>query len=611
VILLELAAQGVRGVAPAGGRATLRPGYNVVAADGAALRRLLETLFHPDPRDAELLPRAAGAAAGSAVRAGLTLVGDDRVTWRLVRDYATGCQLHRFDPARRAFALVSQDLAEIARVLQETVGVPAPTRLGALLALSAAELPSRQAGSVPAAGRATPRPALAPEAARKRVVELRSELERARAAEELQARVDALQSQRFAADEALRTGARVREGLETATAARAELDDLAKVAGALGDPEARLAAYEKALAKRDEAVAKAAAEREGTGGEAPPAAPPPPWRRPEFWAGIGAGVAVGGLGLLGAIRGGGLRYAALLDIPAFGWSAWVALRWIGALESTERAGRRRRLVDEWERKGLEAFERDTADVRRALKALGLSRLGELREALGRVADADAVVAEWHRRLADWEATSEARDARAERARIDADIQALEARMAEAVGGFVRDARSVEAEIVRLEAELAAPPPRPTPAPTTAGAVEPIRGLLACAAAELGRSPAAALLGVQAKASQAVAALSSNRLMSLTADEKGNATVTAGGRVLSAVTLPPADRDLVWLALKLAFLDAALAARPGLALVDDAFASLPDGARRLAARLLKAAARPGQLLHATADAAFREAADHAA
>ena len=45
--------------------------------------------------------------------------------------------------------------------------------------------------------------------------------------------------------------------------------------------------------------------------------------------------------------------------------------------------------------------------------------------------------------------------------------------------------------------------------------------------------------------------------------------------------------------------------------DDAFAGLPDGARRLAARLLKAAARPGQLLHATADPAFREAADHAA
>jgi hypothetical protein len=603
VILLELAAQGVRGVAPAGGRVTLRPGYNVVAADGAALRRLLETLFHPDPRDAELLPRVPGASVGSAVRAGLTLVGDDRVTYRLVRDYATGCQLHRFDPQRRAFALVSQDLAEIRRVLHESAGVPTPGRLGALLALSAAELPSRQAApSAPPA----PRAALTPDASRKRIAALQAELERARLAEDLQAKVDALQSQRFAADEALRSGARVREGLEKAEAARAELDGIARAAAELGDPDARLDAYEKALARRDEAVAKADAERDETGDAPPPA---PPWRRAEFWAGIGAGVVFGALGVLGAVRGGDLRYAALLDVPAFGWSAWVALRWVGGLESSERAGRRLRLVDEWKRKALDACERDTAGARAALKALGLTKPAELREAFGRVADADAVVAEWRRRVADWEATPEAHEAREERARIDADLAALEARMTEVVGGFVRDARSVEAEITRLEAEALAPPPRPTPAPATTG--EPLRGLVARAAAELGRTPAAALLGVQAKASQALAALSQNRLTGLAVDEKGNVNVTSGARVAAAVALPMADRDVVWLALRLAFLEAALAVKPGLALADDAFGALPDGARRVAARLLKAAARPGQLLHATADAAFREAADHAA
>jgi hypothetical protein len=46
-----------------------------------------------------------------------------------------------------------------------------------------------------------------------------------------------------------------------------------------------------------------------------------------------------------------------------------------------------------------------------------------------------------------------------------------------------------------------------------------------------------------------------------------------------------------------------------ALVEDAFAGLSDGVRRTAGRLLKAQARPGQVLHATSDPAFREAADH--
>jgi hypothetical protein len=88
-------------------------------------------------------------------------------------------------------------------------------------------------------------------------------------------------------------------------------------------------------------------------------------------------------------------------------------------------------------------------------------------------------------------------------------------------------------------------------------------------------------------------------------------VVTGGKPVPALTLAPVDRDVVFLALKLALLEQALSAGTLVAVVDDAFGGLSDGGRRFAARLLKQAARPGQLLHATADAAFREAADHSA
>jgi hypothetical protein len=78
-----------------------------------------------------------------------------------------------------------------------------------------------------------------------------------------------------------------------------------------------------------------------------------------------------------------------------------------------------------------------------------------------------------------------------------------------------------------------------------------------------------------------------------------------------MTLAPADRDLVWLALKLALLEQAVAAGRQVAVVEDAFAGLSDGARRTAGRLLKALAKAGQVLHATSDPAFRESADHLA
>jgi len=613
VILLEFAAQGVRGVAPAGGRATLRPGYNVVAADGATLRRLLEALFYPDPRDGDAVPRATGGPANAPIRAGLTIVGNDRLTYRLVRDFAAGAQLHRFDPEKRSFALVSQDLAEIAAVMQKTIGVPSRGRLGALLAVAAADLPSKQDGGGGAALAAPQRPSLTPEQGKKRIVALKVELEKAKVAEKLQYQLDGLQSKLFKVEEALKGGAKIREGLETAEAARAEIGAAANVAAALGDAEAKLAAYEKATARREEAQAKVAAERE-TLAAAEAAGPPRPfWLDPLFWAGAGGGAGMALVGLLGATAFPDLRYLSLADIPAFGWGGWVALRWVGELEGWERIARRRRIVDEWEKKIEAQYEKDAADVLQAVKVLGVSKPSELKEALGRAADADAVVAEWRKRLAEWEAAPDAQGALAEKARLEEALRAIEVRLSAEAGGFVRDVRSVESEIQRLEAEAAAPPaPAAAPvAPPPRRAGESLRTLVERAAAELGGSPTAAVRAVAQKASQALSGLSFQRLQAIQVDDRGNVQVQTGGRPVPAMTLAPADRDLVWLALKLSFVEHALASGKVVAVAEDAFGGLSEGARRFAARLMKQIAKPGQILHATTDPSFKEAADHAA
>ena len=615
MILLEFAAQGVRGVAPAGGRATLRPGYNVVQADGAALRRLLEALLWPDARDGEALPRAAGGPASASLRAGLTFVGSDRVTYRLVRDFAAGGQLHRFDAEKRSFAVVSQELGEIARALQGAVGVPPPGRFGALLAISGADLPSRQGGGVGApATAATPRAALSPEQARRRIADLRAELEMAKVAEKLQYQLDGLQSRIYKLDEALRSGQKIRDGLAKAQVDRQELDPVAEVAGRLGDPAARLAAFEKVSVKREEVAARVATEREALADADALGRQPALARIPELWYGVGAGALLLAAGAGGVALGSPLRYAALLDLPAFGWAGYVAYRWVGRLEQWERADRKLRVVDEWERKVSEQFDRDTAEVRGAMQALGLSKPADLREAFQRLADADAVVAEWRRRLAEWEADPDAASARAEKTKAQAEAGELERRLGEEVGGFVRDPRSIEAELQRLEADAASPAPAAAAAPrpaVAAATAEPLRALLERAAKELGASPAAAARAVAAKASQALSGLSFQRLSAIAADDRGNVLATSGGRAVPAMTLPPADRDLVYLALKLALVEQALAAGKSVAVVDDAFAGLSDGGKRVAARLLKGLAKPGQLIHATADAAFRGAADHVA
>jgi hypothetical protein len=615
VILLEFAAQGVRGVAPAGGRVTLRPGYNVLSADGPTLRRLVEALLYPDPRDGDALPRAAGGPANAPMRAGLTLVGNDKITYRIVRDFASGAQLQRFDAAKRSFAPVAQDLGEIAAFLQRTVGVPPPQRLGTLLALSAADLPSRSGGVAPQAAAPPQRQSLTPEQTRKRLALLREEMEKAKVAEKLQYQLDGLQTQLFKIEEAMKGGAKVREGLEKAEAARAELGDAAAVAERLGDADAKLAAFEKATARKEDAAARVRAEREALAETESRGEPLAFWKDPRFWAGAGGGAGLALAGAVGAAFNPELRYLSILDVPAFGWAAWVALRWVGGLEGWERVARRSRIVDEWERKVGAQFEKDAADVREAVKALRVSNPGELKEALARVADADAVVAEWRRRLADWEASPEAKRGLGEKSRVDEALRGVEEKLAGEAGGFVRDVRSVESEIQRLEAEAAAPAalqpaPAPAPAPAPRASGDPIRGLLERAAAELGRTPPAVARAVAQRASVVVSGLSFQRLQAMQADDRGNVQVQIGGRPVAALSLSPADKDMVFVALKLALMEQAMAGGKLVAVADDAFAGFSEGSRRHAARLLKQIAKTGQILHATSDASFREAADHA-
>jgi hypothetical protein len=561
------------------------------------------------------------------VRAGLTLVGADRVTYRLVRDFAAGCQLHRFDAEKRAFALVAQDLPGIAAFLRDTVGVPSAGRLATLLGFSAAELPSRAGGAaLPLGGAATAavlaRPALTPEQGRKRLGELQGELQRAEIAEKLQYQLDGLQTKLFKVEEALKSGQRIQEGLAAAEVDRAALEPVAAVAAGLGDAGAKLVALAKATARRDEALARVAAEREALAEVEARGGPASLWGSPRFLAGSGGGAVALALGSIGALGGSELRTVALLAMPAFGLAAWEAHRWIGEQDEWDRQGRRRKVVDDWEKKILESFERDAGELAGALQALQLAKASELQDLLGRLEEADRAVAEWRARLQDWESAPDTAGAVAERGRVEEELRSVEAQLSGESGGFVRDVHTVEAELARLEAELeaprapaatpapAAPPPRAA-APAAAPGGDPLRGLLERAAAELGGSPASVARALAQKASQALSGLTLNRITGVSADDRGNVQVVMGGRPSPALTLPPADKDLVFVALKLALLEQAVAAGKTVALVEDVFGGLSDGTRRTIGRLLKQAARSGQIVHATTDPAFREAADHQA
>ncbi len=611
MLLLEIAAQGVRGFAPERGRILFRPGYNVVAGDGAALRRIVAALFHPDrPPDPTL--RADGGAAG-VVRAGLTLVGDDGVTWRVVRDLAGPCQLQRYDPEKRNFTSVLQDAARIAEVLR-AAGVPSPERFDVVLGVAAADFPSRQApaGLAQAAPVAQARRiAATPVEARRKLDAARAEMEQARDAEKVQGQMDTMQSRLFKLEEMLKSGEQVKERLRAAQAGVAAFAGAEVALASLGDPVVRLAAAIKATVRRDDAMAKVAAERDAQEGSAG-GAQSPLVRHPGFLAGVGVGLAALAVGLLTD-----LRAVALVTIPATGWSAFEGLRWVGRAEASEQVERRSRWLAERERKASELWERETAEIRVVMATLGVPDLAELDDLLGRAREARGNLADAEAGFATWEARAETKDAESERTAVQAEIGVLEGRLTGGAGGYVRDIHSLELEIERLEREVEAGPfetvavaPEGVPA-IAAPRGESLRILMERASADLGLTPGAALRALQPRILQLLPALSGQRLSNFFVDERGNVQVQAGGKLVPGATLGIPERDLCFAVLKVAFLEQGLAAGKSVGVVDDAFAVLHEGSRRALARVLKQLAKGRQIVHGSSDVIFREAADHAA
>jgi hypothetical protein len=606
VLLLEIAAQGVRGFSSPGGRMALRPGYNVVGGDGAVVRRLLQALLHPDlPADRSLVAPGTG---GAPVRAGLTLTGDDGATWRVVRDLAGPCHLQRYDAGRRAFQSVEQDPRRAAEALRQA-GAPGPDRFAAILCLSETDFPSRQpARGLGGASAAPPPPsrALPADEARRKLAALRDELARARAAEGVQARLDAQQQRLFKLEEMLKSGEQVGERIRAAEAALAGLASAEAALGRLEDPGARITAYHRSTARRDEALGKIATEREVRPDDAGGAARPL-WRVPGLLA--GAGVAVLGL-VAGAVSPA--RSLALLAIPAGGWAAYEGLRWVRRAEEAEVSGRRIRWLAEREKKATETWERETSEIRGVVGIAGVSSVAELTDLLQRLQEARAALVDARAGLADWEARAETKDAEAERANVQQEIGELEHQLTVGTGGFVRDPQSIEVEISRLETQTDAPAraaaPEERPAPVPAG--EPIRSLVERGSAELDMTPGEALRTLQPRVGQLLPVLSAQRLGNLLADERGNLQVQSGGKMVAVSQLPAADRDLCFSVLKVGFIEQALVGGKGVAMIDDGLSILPDASRRIVARVLKQIAKGRQLVHVSLDPIFREAADHA-
>ncbi|NVJ25068.1 MULTISPECIES: chromosome segregation protein SMC [Myxococcus] len=625
---VEVAVQNVRGFTPAG-RFALKSGYLVLkppSAEASPFAGLLLALFYADGRGGDASFVAPGAKSGKAA---LTFQGVDGATYRVLRELGGSGTLHRLNKTTQQPELVSSDASEMNQFLRGQVGLPPRTTFEQLYCLQLGQLPSRRPRKAAAKAGVDPKTsgkfpslasasAVAPSediaASEAKVRALEAELVSAREVDALQFKVDGLSSQIFEADQRLKGT----EGLKAAINDAENAWRAAPTPQTLGLPQDilnRVQRFPKAVSKRDDALARLGADRDADAAEIPASVEPLTQDR-GFWAGIAVGVLFLGLGVgLGFGIDGMFRYLALLDIPAFGFSALLALRYVDEIQKTSQRGSKEGRFDSREKKIHEEFEADAAPVRMAQKALGVESLDEIPAALERKELLAARVVELKDQLAGVEADPEFLAASTQRQTLKDQLEALNAELTQK-GSYVRDMREVERELGRVKESIAlakAPPPPaaagPDGAPAPAEPLEDPSPALLAQAADIFTTD---ILSVQAmlkeRCVQYLTALTDRRYQGVEWDKEGRAFALASGKRVPVGEIPPKDLDMYYLALRMTVVEKGSARVKRPFVLEDVFAGVEEVKLPLIARMLKHLGTLTQVLHVTPHSGFAQMSD---
>ena len=624
----EVAVQNVRGFTPAG-RFALKAGYLVLkppTPEVSPLAGLSLALLFADGRGGDASFLAPGAKTGKAA---LTFLGVDGVTYRVLRELGGSGTLHRMNKATQQAELVSSDSSEISQFLRGQAGLPPRTTFEQVYCLQPSQLPSKRPRKAAAAAKLDPKtsgkmPSLASAstvapaedipAAEAKLRSLEQELVGASEVDQIQFRVDGLTSQVFDAEQRLKGT----DGLKVAISEAEAAWRAAPTPESLGLPQdilARVQRYPKVVAKRDDALARLNADRDAEA-EAVPAQVEPLKENRVFWAGLAAGVLFLGLGLgLGLGVDNTFRYLTLLDIPAFGVAAFMALRHVDELQKASRHGGKENRFEAREKKILDEFDAESAPLRMAQKALGVESLDEIAPMLERKELLGARVVELKDQLQSMEADPDYVAAVTQRQALKAELDALNAELTEK-GSYVRDIREVEREMARVKESIALAKAPPAPAaPAADGTPAPVEALedpspvLLAQAADVFTTDILSVQGMlKERCLQYLTALTDRRYQGIEWDKEGRAFALAAGKRIPVGELPPKDLDLYYLALRMTVVEKASARVKRPFLLEDVFAGVEEVKLPLIARMLKHLGTLTQVLHVTGHPGFAQMAD---
>jgi energy-coupling factor transporter ATP-binding protein EcfA2 len=518
VLFTELVCQGVRNFAQ-NHRFPLGAGLTAfVGGPGSGKSTLVDLLVHllyPDPTEPST---EAFRAQGSEVcRAALSLQDERGQTYRLVKDLFKGSMaLQQLRPDGQTLT-VSAQAAEIGQYLSASLHLPQRDVFEGVFLTRLASLPSRaprppraaavaeqpagppragtfvgaKAGAVMSASRKLPPSqhfddldgprfpgyqgggeedgygdAVLPDdpaEIRAQIETLQRDLTMARQVDELQFKLDGLQSQLFEIERGLKG---LRDSEERAAQTEQALAAFRHLEALPTDFEARLKDFEAAQARlsRDLARVDEDLERWHTASEAD--APPPLMKNRAFVGGLVLGLLATAAGALGFFLHEGLRWVALGNLLGFGMVLVVAMRHIDAIMSVERSRSRLTAVEERRQKLQRQFEVETAIVRKTMKEAGVEKPAQVLELFAKQKAAQAERNLAHQALEEQRGRADMAEAETRQKQLRAQVSELEAGLA-AGSSLMMSPRDMEdrlkalgAKLGRLESGGAAPGPGP-------------------------------------------------------------------------------------------------------------------------------------------------------
>lgn len=608
MILLEIAAQAVRGMSPAV-RVQLKGGYQVLRSPGESctpVAGLFSALCYPDGRGGDGAFLAPGQKTG---KAGFGLQGKDK-SWRVVRDLGGSGALHQFNVLAGKFEVLTQDATEIAQMLRSAAGLPPRTTFEQLFSFRAEQLPSRRPkGESGDKKKKADKPGAASgpidvAAERERLTALAQELALSQEIAEVQFKLDGMASELFAleaktkvVEDARARVARSQQDLATSPT----LESL----GLISDDHALVKRYPAEVQKYQDAKAKLEAERGEQVSEVVAAGPVAPLQSDQrFLAAMVLGLAA----VIGAMfLKPSARAVALLGIPAFSFAALLALRWVEDLQGSKRSTGKVDRFAAREKKLDQDHDALVAKVKAVLARARVESAEELQAALDRREVAQEQLNQASLTLEQLEQDPETAGAVQRAQALKADQDALNQQLVARAGGYVRSPGEVERDIAQTN-ERIAEAQKPVPeepefeAVDTDGAErfdDPMPALMVLATDLLHADVPTLWAGLKDRCAQYVGALTDKRYHGLEVDKDGRAKALAPGRSVPLAELPGKDLDLVYLGARLCVLEKALATEKVPVFFEDACAAgWPEPRRQLLLKMLRHLGTTTQVLHVT-------------